>query len=581
MKTATFILVLVFSLQVFAKKTTHKASVYFNTTEFKLSPETKNQLDELIKQFQTNPDFEIFIEGHTDSRGTISYNNELSLNRSKAVKKYLVKQGINEKQIQLGYRGELMPISPNTNPENMQNNRRVELTYVTYQFENIAELEQELSPYKTSTTIIQPNKSNIIEGRQGVKLFIPENTFRLPNGELVKEEVNIVLTEALSFQDFISSGLTTFSDDKLLESGGMLKLIAKTIDDKDLIVSEDKEIIIAVPNQNRQDNMEVFLSENGANWEATSQQITNRSSFKMSKPYPVLIEELLAFPSFKYSIPKPLEPKAPVKIREPYSPKQSNYLKKIPWYKLNKSSIRLEQEANYQKAVERYNKRMDRYKRLKKSYDIKVEVYNEEMIEYKNDFNCWNEAREIALINFKKTPEYLEVIRKQKAINEFHLQEFRKEVSLWKEARKDAQLKWGEAMDEMGITTADEMNNYIFTVNTLNWINVDRFYKNEPQDRRRIVMTSDDVTNEKVLILFESINSMIPCYPNLETNTFSISNFPKKQEAYIFAYKVIDQRPMICFKKIDQSNDYHLDYISSSFYEIREILAQFEESQAI
>ena len=44
----------------------------------------------MIKLLNENPDLRIEISGHTDSRGSSSYNQELSEDRSKAVVDYLV-----------------------------------------------------------------------------------------------------------------------------------------------------------------------------------------------------------------------------------------------------------------------------------------------------------------------------------------------------------------------------------------------------------------------------------------------------------------------------------------------------------
>ena len=44
----------------------------------------------------------------------------------------------------------------------------------------------------------------------------------------------------------------------------------------------------------------------------------------------------------------------------------------------------------------------------------------------------------------------------------------------------------------------------------------------------------------------------------------------------IFAYKVEDGKPMICYREIDGSNNYHLDYIETTFSEIKGILSQFD-----
>lgn len=45
------------------------------------------------------PEMSIRIESHTDSRGALSYNDKLSMNRAKSTYNYLVSKGINPSRI--------------------------------------------------------------------------------------------------------------------------------------------------------------------------------------------------------------------------------------------------------------------------------------------------------------------------------------------------------------------------------------------------------------------------------------------------------------------------------------------------
>jgi outer membrane protein OmpA-like peptidoglycan-associated protein len=69
----------------------------------------------------------IDVEGHTDSDGSDTYNQQLSLNRATSVGSYLQSHGVNGQRIVTFGAGEARPIAPNTTPEGKQQNRRVEL----------------------------------------------------------------------------------------------------------------------------------------------------------------------------------------------------------------------------------------------------------------------------------------------------------------------------------------------------------------------------------------------------------------------------------------------------------------------
>jgi len=76
---------------------------------------------------KSNPDLILKIRGHTDSRGSRIYNEELSKRRADKVKTLLIAFGAPESQIQMKGLGEIQPVDDESK---MQENRRVELSYI-------------------------------------------------------------------------------------------------------------------------------------------------------------------------------------------------------------------------------------------------------------------------------------------------------------------------------------------------------------------------------------------------------------------------------------------------------------------
>jgi outer membrane protein OmpA-like peptidoglycan-associated protein len=66
------------------------------------------------------------IEGHTDASGTEEHNLDLSERRAKSVASYLRQKNILDSRIKTAWYGENQPKFPNSNEENMAQNRRVE-----------------------------------------------------------------------------------------------------------------------------------------------------------------------------------------------------------------------------------------------------------------------------------------------------------------------------------------------------------------------------------------------------------------------------------------------------------------------
>lgn len=104
--------------------------VLFATDKSKLRSNETNKLDELVEALKEYPEYKFHIYGHADERASKAYNMELSVERANAVANYFKEHGIAANRI-LGVKGygETRPAVPNTSPENMQKNRRVELDF--------------------------------------------------------------------------------------------------------------------------------------------------------------------------------------------------------------------------------------------------------------------------------------------------------------------------------------------------------------------------------------------------------------------------------------------------------------------
>ena len=80
------------------------------------------------------PEMRVVIEGHTDDRDPtgecgrrIKNNTELSIQRAKSVKEWLISQGIDPARMEtIGY-GESRPVDTNLTPEGRAKNRRIEI----------------------------------------------------------------------------------------------------------------------------------------------------------------------------------------------------------------------------------------------------------------------------------------------------------------------------------------------------------------------------------------------------------------------------------------------------------------------
>jgi outer membrane protein OmpA-like peptidoglycan-associated protein len=103
--------------------------VYFETAKAKIRKESHDILNEVATVLKDNPQIELLrVEGHTDNRGSESYNQDLSQRRAESVRLYLIKQGVSDERLAaVGY-GEAEPIADNETEEGRSKNRRVDFT---------------------------------------------------------------------------------------------------------------------------------------------------------------------------------------------------------------------------------------------------------------------------------------------------------------------------------------------------------------------------------------------------------------------------------------------------------------------
>ncbi len=103
-------------------------NIYFDFDKTTLKSESFVELNKVVDFLQRNSSVAIEISGHTDSKGSDTYNLNLSQGRSQSVVDYLISQGIDASRLQAQGYGESKPIDTNDTDAGRANNRRVEFT---------------------------------------------------------------------------------------------------------------------------------------------------------------------------------------------------------------------------------------------------------------------------------------------------------------------------------------------------------------------------------------------------------------------------------------------------------------------
>lgn len=111
-------------------------SIFFDYNKSILSAESKSELNGIFEILKENPNLRAQFVGHTDSRGSATYNLSLATRRAKTACNYLIHKGIPASRLETTVYGESAPIAVNRDlhgndaPEGRKYNRRVVISLV-------------------------------------------------------------------------------------------------------------------------------------------------------------------------------------------------------------------------------------------------------------------------------------------------------------------------------------------------------------------------------------------------------------------------------------------------------------------
>jgi OOP family OmpA-OmpF porin len=100
--------------------------IQFETGTAEIKDVSYPLLNEVVGVMTDAPDIRLAVHGHTDSRGSVAYNKDLSQKRARAVTTYLTSKGVAANRLEAQGFGPEKPIAPNDTDQGRARNRRVE-----------------------------------------------------------------------------------------------------------------------------------------------------------------------------------------------------------------------------------------------------------------------------------------------------------------------------------------------------------------------------------------------------------------------------------------------------------------------
>ena len=235
-----------------------QVNIDFEANKTELSLESKKKLDVFSQNIKQYPDYALRIDNFCPEN-----QDKTSLPRLNTLKNYLLSQGFMPEKI------EISEEKPEKVVENhfsikaycyRENRAFLYAESKTTRPLSIDALFKQLQR-ESEYFIIDNDRDTFIMCKKGTMIMFSAGSFNLPRGSKVKVKAK----EVLSTTDMLLENLTTTAQNRLLNSGGMLKVEAFTLDEKALKLKEGRSIAVRVPTQNYEPQMQYFSGAQNGN----------------------------------------------------------------------------------------------------------------------------------------------------------------------------------------------------------------------------------------------------------------------------------------------------------------------------
>ncbi len=566
-------LCLLFATYGFAATTHDDLLVHFEKDESTLTQEATAELDAFIATLTIRGDYVFTVHGHTDSDGPEDYNEALSQARAETVSRYLTDHGVDPRHVRIQRSGERDPLATNRHDEGMAQNRRVHLTFTRHSYADTEELRRALMEGSVQRFTIDPTAPQVVVGSTGTQLSFAAHAFVDASGRPVQGPVEVELTEAVGLQAMLAHQLSTRSGARMLETGGMLQVRATDVNGADLRLQASSPMQVSLPATDQEEGMELFVSDDGADWTATSTPlpVTKVTTWR-EPPYPIRPRIAFRWPQYlEDQKGKPVKPSEPTPPREPIAPREMSYKRKLPWWAfLFPERAKERSEFNYKQALHKFDVQRARYEKKLAAFELECANYPERLERYAQRKADWEALKKVEYDAWH-TNIYLPAQARYNALMEPLRLRYDSLRADYEQVRNASMQEYVLRADSLNSADMGGVNAYVFSTTTLGWINCDRFINVPEEDKYVVVANAPRQTDAQVFLVFDRIRSVLQMGRNA-WNNYASPSVARAEPATVFAYTVIDGQAHVCMRPASPSAEVELRFEPSSIAEIGDLL---------
>ena len=547
------------------------ASIYFASESSVLDAEARATVAEFTRTLASYADFSVRVEAFTDEQGTAVYNEGLARRRATATLQALEELAATTTGLEVRTFGERAARTNTETDAERRSDRRVDLIATVTPYAEVAELTRALRQPRVQRIPVQTDEVRVISGEQGAQILVPTNALVRADGTPYAGTATYELIEAYELADILLAGLTTHAGDRLLETGGMIKLTASDSLGHPLELAPGVELAASIPTAEVLPGMQLFAGGHGAppeSWVEIADgevvgEMDGLTAFSCNRS----LEDRLADRNIQLAIEKikmssraawaaanpppaaftQARPSVPVRPRPIDTTRIRAYRPTgVRGMFVSDAKLAEQQRAATERAQRQYARHLARYEENALSYDKQIKRYETRKA-----------ASEVALTAYKS-----ERSAAYTRISETIDARFRDKLARAEEdCRRQYATYYMELygdLDAEGLADAVNsgslnINRYFFSVGQLGWINCDRYY--DVEETVEIIASIPGAAPGSFAVLIpDDINSVLNLHYRKD-GQWSVQGFPRDLGYQIVTYFIEDGQLRFARHRVTAAGD--------------------------